>query len=70
MSILTQTLKGHNSKTVRPFERKSFVEMYFDQIYLESTREILGIDQLIAINALRMPVLRFSIIITLGGFHG
>jgi hypothetical protein len=28
--ILSQTLKGHNSKTICPFELKFFVEMYFD----------------------------------------
>jgi hypothetical protein len=30
MPILSQTLKGHNSETVRLFELKFFVEMYFD----------------------------------------
>jgi hypothetical protein len=43
------TLKGHNSETVHLFELKFFVEMHFDQSYLGSTKEVLGIDQLIAI---------------------
>jgi hypothetical protein len=45
MPILSQTLKGHNLKTVSLFELKFIVVMYFDQLYLGSTREILGIDQ-------------------------
>ena len=57
MPILSQTLKGHNSETVRPFELKFFVEIDFDQLYLGSTREVLGIDQSIAIDALNMPAL-------------
>jgi hypothetical protein len=44
MHILTQTLKGHNLETVRPFELKFFEEMYFDQLYLQSTRNVFGID--------------------------
>jgi hypothetical protein len=55
MPILSQTLKGHNSETVHPFELKFFVEMHFDQLYLGSTKEVLGIDQSIAIGMLRMP---------------
>jgi hypothetical protein len=31
--------------------------MYFDQLYLGSTREVLGIDQSIAINMLSMPAI-------------
>jgi hypothetical protein len=57
MPILSQTLKGHNSETVCPFELKLFVETYFDQLYLGCTREVLGIDQSIAIDALSMPAL-------------
>jgi hypothetical protein len=37
---------------------KFFVEIYFDQLYQRSTREILEIDQLIAIDALSMPGLQ------------
>jgi hypothetical protein len=33
MPILSQTLKGHNSETVRLFELKNFVRMYFGQLY-------------------------------------
>jgi hypothetical protein len=55
MPILSRTLKGHNSETVLPFELKFFVEMYFGQLYQKSTREVLEIDQLIAIDALSMP---------------
>jgi hypothetical protein len=47
MPILSQTLKGYNSET------------YFDQLYLGSTREVLGIDQSIAIDALSTPALFF-----------
>jgi hypothetical protein len=57
MPILSQTLKGHNSETVCPFELKFFVEIYFGQLYQESTREVLEIHQSIAIGALSMPVL-------------
>jgi hypothetical protein len=32
MPILSQTLKGHNSETVHPFELKSLLEMYFSQL--------------------------------------
>jgi hypothetical protein len=38
MRISSQTLKGHNSETVRPFEQNFFFEMYFDQLYLGSMR--------------------------------
>ena len=58
MPILSQTLKGHNSETIRPFELKFFVEIYFDQLYLGSTREVLGIDQSIAINMLSMSAVQ------------
>jgi hypothetical protein len=57
MRILSQILKGHNSETICPFELKFLVEMYFNQLYLVSTREVLGIDQSIAIDALSMPAL-------------
>jgi hypothetical protein len=57
MPILSQTLKGHDSETVHPFELKFFVEMYLDQLYLGSTREVLGINQSIAIDALSMPAI-------------
>jgi hypothetical protein len=57
MLILSPTLKGHNSETVRPFELKLFVEMYFGQLYHKSTREVLEINQSIAIDALSMPAL-------------
>jgi hypothetical protein len=50
-------LKGHNSETVCPFELKFFVEMYFDQLYLGSTREVFGIDQSIASDTLNTPSL-------------
>jgi hypothetical protein len=50
MPILRQTLKGRNSETVCSFELKFFEEMYFDQLYLRSTREVFGIDQSIAID--------------------
>jgi hypothetical protein len=30
MPILSKTLEGHKSETVRPFELKFFVEMYYD----------------------------------------
>jgi hypothetical protein len=62
MPNLGQTLKGHNSETVHPFELKCFMEMYFSQLYQISTREVLEIDQWIAIDMLSMPVL--------GGFLG
>jgi hypothetical protein len=55
MPILTQTLKSHNSETICLFELKFVVEMYFDQLYLGSTREVSGINQSIAIDALHMP---------------
>jgi hypothetical protein len=55
MLILSQTLKGHNSETVRPFELKVLSWMYFDQLYLRSTREVLEIDQSISIDMLSMP---------------
>jgi hypothetical protein len=55
MPILSQTLKGHNSETVCPFELKFFEEKYFDQLYLRSTREVLEINQSIAIDTLSMP---------------
>jgi hypothetical protein len=38
MFILNQTLKSHNSEIIRPFELKFFEKMYFDQLYLGSTR--------------------------------
>jgi hypothetical protein len=57
MPILSHTLKGHNSETVCPFELKFFVEMYFDQLYLGSTREVFGIDQSIASDTLNTPSL-------------
>jgi hypothetical protein len=57
MLILSHTLKGHNSKTVCPFELKFFLEMYFDQLNLRSTREVLEIYQSIAIDMLIMPAL-------------
>jgi hypothetical protein len=53
MPILSQTLKSHNSETVRPFELTYFV--HFGQLYQRSTRGVLEIDQSIAINALSMP---------------
>jgi hypothetical protein len=46
MPIVSQTLKGHNSETVHLFELKFLEEMYFDQLYLRCTREVLGIDAL------------------------
>ena len=55
MPILSQTLKCHNSETVRPFELKFFVEMYFDQLYLGSTKKVFEDDQSIAIDTLSMP---------------
>jgi hypothetical protein len=61
MPILTQTLKGHNSETVFPFELKFFVKTYFDQLYLGSTRNILGIDQSIVIHTLPTPALYYTI---------
>jgi hypothetical protein len=61
MPILSQTLKGHNLETVRPFELKFLEEMYFDQLYLRSTREVLGINQSIAINALSTPALKYHL---------
>jgi hypothetical protein len=57
MPILSQTLKGHNSETVRPFELKFVWEMYFGHLYQRSTREVLVIVQSIAIEALIMPAL-------------
>jgi hypothetical protein len=57
MPNLGQTLKGHNSETVCPLELKFVVEMYFDQLYQRSTREVLEIDQSIAIDALSMPAI-------------
>jgi hypothetical protein len=57
MHILSQTLKSHNSKTVRPFELKFCVEMYFGQLYQRCTREVLGINQSIAIDMLSTPAL-------------
>jgi hypothetical protein len=57
MPILSQTLKGHNLVTVCQFKLKFFVEMFFGQLYQRSTREVLEIDQLIAIDALSMPAL-------------
>jgi hypothetical protein len=58
MLIFSQTLNSHNSETVRPFELKFVMEMYFGQLYQRFTREILEIDQSIAIDALSMPVLK------------
>jgi hypothetical protein len=55
MPILSQTLKGHNSETICPFGLKFVVEIYFGQLYQRSTREVLEIDQLIAIDMLSMP---------------
>jgi hypothetical protein len=49
-----QTLKGHNLETVHLFELKFFVEMYFSQLYQRFTREVLEIDQSIAIVTLRV----------------
>jgi hypothetical protein len=60
MPILSQTLKGHNSETVRPFELKFVGEMYFCQLYYKSTRQVLKIDQSIAIDALSMPALDYN----------
>jgi hypothetical protein len=57
MPLLSQTLKSHNSKTIRPFEPKFFVEIYFGQLYQQSTKEVLEIDQTIAIDTLSMPAL-------------
>jgi hypothetical protein len=57
MPILSQTLKGHNSETVCPFELKFFVEICFDPLYLRSTKEVLGIDQSIVIDTLSTPAL-------------
>jgi hypothetical protein len=57
MPILSQTLKGHDSETVCPFELKFFVETYFSQLYQRSTKEVLEIDQSIAIDRLSMPAL-------------
>jgi hypothetical protein len=57
MPTLSQTLKGHNSETVCPFALKFFVEMYFDQLYPKSTKEVLGISPSIAIDGLSMPAL-------------
>jgi hypothetical protein len=59
MPILSQTLKGHNSETVCLFELKIVVEMYFDQLYLRSTGEVLGIEQSIAIDTLSTPALEY-----------
>jgi hypothetical protein len=59
MSIFSHTLKGHNSETVRPFELKLFVEIYFGQLYQRSTRDVLVINQSIAIDALSMPGLEY-----------
>jgi hypothetical protein len=59
MPILSQTLKGHNSETVHSLKLKFFVEMYFDQLYQKSTKQVLKIDQLIAIDALSMPALKY-----------
>jgi hypothetical protein len=58
MPILTQTLKDHDSETFRLFELNFFMEMYFDKLYLGSTRAVLEIDQLIRIIVLSMPVLK------------
>jgi hypothetical protein len=55
MPNLSQTLKGHNSGTVHPFELKFLVEMHFGQLYLGFTRQVLGIDQSIAIDTLSTP---------------
>jgi hypothetical protein len=55
MPISSQTLKAYNSETVHPFKLKFFIEMHFDLLYLGSTRDVLGIDQLIAIDALSTP---------------
>jgi hypothetical protein len=55
MSILSQTLKSHNSETVFPFELKFVVEIYFGQLYQRSIREVSEIDQSIAIDMLSMP---------------
>ena len=55
MPILSQTLEDHNSETVRPFQLKFFVDMYFGQLYQRITREVLEIDQSIAIDTLSMP---------------
>jgi hypothetical protein len=60
MPILSQTLKGHNSETVCPFELKFVMEIYFDQLYLRSTREVLGIDQSIAIDILSTPAIGYG----------
>jgi hypothetical protein len=57
MPILNQTLKGHNSETVHPFELKFVVEVYFSQLYQRSTKEVMEIDQSIAIDTLNMPAL-------------
>jgi hypothetical protein len=59
MPILSKTLKGHKLETVCPIELKFCVEMSFDQLYLKFTRKVLGIDQLIAIDALNMPALEY-----------
>jgi hypothetical protein len=45
------------TQTVCPSELKIFEEMYFGELYQRSTREVLKIDQSIAIDALSMPVL-------------
>jgi hypothetical protein len=55
MHILSQTLKSHNSAIICLFELKFVVEMYFGQLYQGSTKEVLGIDQSIAIDTLSMP---------------
>jgi hypothetical protein len=55
MPILSQTLEDHNSETVRPFQLKFFVDMYFGQLYQRITRQVLQIDQSIAIDTLSMP---------------
>jgi hypothetical protein len=55
MPILSQPLKSYNSETVCLFKLKYFVEIYFDQLYLGSTIEVLGINQLITINMLSTP---------------
>jgi hypothetical protein len=60
MPILIQTLKGHNSETVCPFELKFVVEMYFGQLYQTSIREVLEIDQSIAIDTLSTPGVGYS----------
>jgi hypothetical protein len=59
MPILSQTLKGHNSETIRPIELKFFVVIYFSQLYQRSTREVLEINQSIVIDALSMPALNY-----------